>query len=256
MAVDYCVLYPCEVRNQVSTEELIEMEKAASRAEAILDIMRKQPGEHHDKPESEWTFSFAKLSSNGSQQEQDMRIGDLLKQAEPLQKLQTHCVNCPMNFLKRPFGCGGAIHYPITLNAEKWLMSRLPDDINSPQGKILTSMLHDVGITGKFVDKERSRTEVYESSTALMRKWGGLFFGKRITSSQILELLLGVGNYECKYAQIIAWFFGFLNDTFEYSKNPDNMPLPTDDPAVQEFKAFFMQVTNAAARQLEVYIDS
>lgn len=44
MAVDYYVLFPCEVRKQVGDGELLDMEKAKNRAELILETLRGNPG--------------------------------------------------------------------------------------------------------------------------------------------------------------------------------------------------------------------
>lgn len=145
--------------------------------------MRNNQQVDKNKPESEWTFKTVVLGPNGPQ-ETEMRIFDLLAEATPLETLAQHCTSCPANIRSTDFGCGGAIHYPITAQAERWLVSRLPADLNSVRGHLLTSAIADFSFSGSDIDAARSRKEIYESTVPAIRKWGG-FFPRRRRSAQV-----------------------------------------------------------------------
>jgi len=75
-------------------------------------------------------------------------IADLLAEAAPLDALSKHCQNCPANLRGTAFGCGGAIDDPITKETQRWLVSRLPDDLDTEAGQTLLSTLKDLHLDG------------------------------------------------------------------------------------------------------------
>lgn len=113
MGIDYYGSFRCKVREKISDAELLRMEKARARAETVLDIMRRNPGVNKDKPESEWTFKAVIAGPNGPQ-ETELKIGDMLREAAPLEPLAVNCPQCPFNVRSDNFGCGGVVHYPIS----------------------------------------------------------------------------------------------------------------------------------------------
>ncbi|WP_035051680.1 hypothetical protein [Andreprevotia chitinilytica] len=256
MAIDYYGLFPCKVRETISDADLLRMEKARNRANAVLDLMRNNPQTATDKPESEWTFKAVVLGPNGPQ-ETEMRIADLLAEAAPLEALAGHCANCPANVRSADFGCGGGIHYPITAQAERWLLSRLPDDLNSAPGQLLIRAIADFGFDGADIDAARNRKELYEAGKPLERKWGGFFSGKtRITSSQILHMAFGVGSLQPAHAKLIAYFLGFVNDDFNIADNPANQPQRGDDDRTVEMKYFFSVAAHSGTNNVAVLVDA
>lgn len=255
MAVDYYVLFPCEVRKQVSDAELLNMEKAKNRAELIVQTLRDNPGEHQNKPEAEWSVTMVQVGPNGSE-EVEIRVGDLLAEAAPLERLAVHCKDCPANLQKRDFGCGAAIHYPITRQAEQWMLSRLPDDLNALPGQILLRAIHDFGFDGSSIDAARSRDDLYEAKSPPVRKWGGFFSRKRITSSQLLQMMFDVGNFQPAHAKMLAMFLGYVDETGNLSYSPVNYPQPNDDPSMAQLKTFFALTAFAGANGFEVLVDA
>jgi len=256
MSIDYYGLFPCKVRESISDADLLRMEKARNRADTILDLMRNDPEVDKSIPESEWTFGLRVLGPDGPQ-ETEIRIADVLAEAAPLQELATHCVHCPKNIRSADFGCGGAVHYPITAVAEHWLVSRLPTDLSASAGRLLTQAIADFGYDGAVVDDARVRKELYEADKPQERKWGGFFSKKtRITSSQIIQMAFFVGNLQPAHAKMIAWFLGFLNDDSSISDNPLNRPQPDDDNGVIEMKLFFSVAALAGTNNIPVLIDA
>ncbi len=256
MAVDYYVLFPCEVRKQISDESLLNMEKAKNRAEAVLQMLRDNPGEHQNKPESEWSVTLTKLGANGPE-EVELRVADMLAEAAPLQQLAVHCNGCPANLQKRDFGCGGAIHYPITRQAEQWLVSRLPDDLNTQRGQLLQRAIQDFEYNGADIDAARVRDELYELKSPAVRKWGGFFSKKtRIASSQILHMMFDVGSFQPAHAKMLAYFLGYVDDEFKLVRKQDNWPRPQDDPITSNLKVFLSLTAFAGVNGFEVLVDA
>ena len=256
MSIDYYGLFPCKVREAISDADLLGMAKARNRAEMVLKLMRNDPEVDKSIPESEWTFATVVLGPNG-RQETEMRIGDVLAEAAPLQELATHCLNCPHNIRADDFGCGGAVHYPITALAEHWLISRLPTDLSAPAGRLLVQAIADFGYDGAVVDDARTRKDLFATDKPQERKWGGFFSKKtRITSSQILQMAFFVGNLQPAHAKMIAWFLGFLNDDFSIADNPLNRPQRDDDVGIGEMKLFFSVAALAGTNNIPVLIDA
>jgi hypothetical protein len=256
MAIDYYGSFACSVREAVSDVELLRMEKARNRARTVLETMRNNPQVDKRTPESEWTFKTVVLSPDGPEQS-TMRIADLLADAAPLESLANNCAVCPFNVRSTDFGCGGAIHYPITEQAERWLLSRLPDDLNSQSGKLLLRAISDFGYDGVRIDASRHRKELYECEKPLVRKWGGILQRKtRITSSQILHMAFDVGNLQAAHAKLIAHFVGFVGNDFEISKRATDAPEPSDDSRTVELKIFFAVAALAGTSNTGMHIDA
>src|SRR5687767_14557912 len=50
-----------------------------------------------------------------------------------LQPLTFHCARCPANAAGQEFGCYGCVYEPVSLEAEEWLMDRLPETLSEKQ---------------------------------------------------------------------------------------------------------------------------
>lgn len=255
MAIDYYGAFPCKVRETISDNELLRLEKARNRANAVLDVMRNDPNFDKSKPESEWSFTTVVLGPDGPQ-ETEMRVSDLLSEAAPLKELAVHCSNCPVNVRSADFGCGGAIHYPITAKSERWLLSRLPADLATPAGQLLTRAIADFHYDGREVDAARRRKEVYEADKPYRRKWGGFFAKRTITSSQVLQMAFGVGSLQAAHARLVAYFLGFVNDDFNVRNDPTDRPEHGDDHGIIEMKCFFSVAALAGTRDVSVLVDA
>jgi hypothetical protein len=256
MSVDYYINFPCKVREQVSDEDLLRMEKARNRAQFVLEMMRKD-GTKRDTPESEWTVTIKVLGPNGPEMT-EAKISDMFAEAAPLDALAVHCPGCPANLRNAAFGCGGAIHYPIERATEEWLLARLPDDISSPTGRLLMDALKEFGFDGKAIDAARARKELYVSDTPVKRTWGNWLSKKAIASSQVLQFLVGVGHLQPAHAKMAAVFFGF-NDVSPDKPTTvsfENSPHPDDIDGVAEFKMFLNAASFAGVHGFELLIDA
>jgi hypothetical protein len=256
MAIDYFGIFPCKVRESLPDGELLAKIKSRNQANAALDVMRNNLQVSGSGSESEWTVKTVALTSDGPK-ERVVRIHDLLREAAPLDALGVHCSGCAANVRNTAFGCGGAIRYPISVQAEHWLLSRLPSDLSSPQGSLLTRAIADFRYDGAVIDAGRRRKELYEADEPVERQWGGFLRKKtRINSSQILHMSFAVGNLQAVHAKLVAYFVGFLNDAFAVANTPLNFPQPDDDAATIEFKQFFRVAALAGVQNLPVFIDA
>ena len=92
-------------------------------------------------------------------------------------------------------------------------------------------------IDGKTIDASRSRKELYESAHPQQQRWSTLLFSKtKLTSSQLLQLLFGVGSLQPEHAKYIAFFLGFLNEAMIVVDSAENTPQAADEARTAEFK--------------------
>lgn len=257
MAVDYFGSFPCNVRESFTDAELLRMVKARDRARSVLDVIRNDPKSDKGKPESEWTCKVVVVGPDGPK-ERVVRIQDMLEEAAPLEALAGNCVHCPNNVRAIEFGCGGAVHYPISAHAERWLVSRLPADLESRAGRLLTRAIVDFGYDGAGIDAARARKQLCEANAPVVRKWGRWFAKKtQITSSQIIHMLIGVGSFQPGHAKLVAYFLGFLDDDFCLVDNPSNRVQPgADDQIVAELKYFLTVAARAGVQDAPVLVDA
>lgn len=155
------------------------------------------------------------------------------------------------------FGCGGAIRYPTSAEAGAWLLSRLPDDLESPAGVLLMRAIKDFGYDGAAIDQERGRKELYELDAPLRRTWGGSFARKLgVTSSRFLQMTFGLGSLQPVHAKMVAYFAGYVDDRFQAVATAVDAPAPGDDAVVAEMKRFFLAAARAGTHHAGVYIDA
>jgi hypothetical protein len=204
-----------------------------------------------------WRTVVVKTMGPAGATETTVKLHDLLQDPAPLDTLAVNCRGCQANLQNRDFGCGGAIHYPITAAAEQWLLSRLPDDLNSPRGRFLTRALKDLNFDGAAIDAARSRKELYAAARPVERKWGGSIFSRtRLTSSQVLHVLIGSGSLEPTHAKFVAYFLGFMTEAFAIDDSPNNQPSSTDEPRIAELKRFMSAVAFAGQHGVTLLVDA
>ncbi len=206
-------------------------------------------------PENERTVTVVVAGPEGPV-EQTVKIGDMLAEAAPLEALSTHCAGCPANLRDVSFGCGGAVHYPIEKSTEDWLVGRLPDSLDKPAGRLLILALRDFRITGASIDACRHREIIYASNEPVVRSWGSFVFKKKITSSQILQMLFGVGSLQPSHARMMSVYLGFVDLDMKPVIHRDNELLPDDERGVAEFKLFLRAASYAGVNGYDLFIDA
>jgi hypothetical protein len=109
----------------------------------------------------------------------------LVERTEALRRLERHCENCPANLWTDSYGCIATVRYPITPEAEGWLLDQLPDDLTIPPGAHLLRAINHFQIDGVKPRLMRQQGLV-AAPAATTRSWDGT----SISSDELLELLL------------------------------------------------------------------
>jgi hypothetical protein len=118
-----------------------------------------------------------------------------------IRPLSFHCAHCPANVAGREFGCFRIIRLPLSAEAEEWLIDLLPSSLRTPPMdtpaarqveavRDLYDRLRALEIDGAAVDGRRGDGLLVERRRPAVRKYGWRRDSIRITSSQLLELLL------------------------------------------------------------------
>jgi hypothetical protein len=205
MAVDYSIQYPCAARKQFGAPRLATMVKKQDLAEfAIARYRDAEPETDVETIVHQRTVNIGITRPDGTVEQSEVPIVQLLALAAPLQGVVEHCRRCPANIVMRNFGCINQVNYPIPLEAEEWLLSRLPDDAGAPTMKLLFKFLAGFGIDGTAVDTLRQHGNLFESKQPVTRIWKGWLSRKQISSSQILQMLVHGGPIGSAQASLYA----------------------------------------------------
>jgi hypothetical protein len=137
----------------------------------------------------------------------------LLDQAAKLQPYEPYCAGCPANVLREPFGCYGALAYPISAAVERWLMDRLPQSLESRAGRLMRAgIIEDFGYDGATsADMRRQRGLFFERAEPVRRAWRtGFLRSWGHSSNQLLEMMIGLGNLAPAHCEMLALFLGVV----------------------------------------------
>lgn len=213
MGIDYVIDRDCPVKEQLSTDGIVERIKARGRAEMVLNIVRDS-GDH--RTPSEITFQTMLQTPDGVE-EKEVSVQELLDQAAVLDDLEPHCEGCPANALGHHFGCYNYISYPLQTAAEEWLMARLPAELTGTAGHLLTAAVRDLEIDGAPVAQMRQDETFFEERTPAHRRWGGLLSRNHfeLTSDQLLQMMFAVGDLQPSHAAMVCLFLGVLPHDLE-----------------------------------------
>ncbi len=205
MGIDYVIDLDCEPKQALTTEGIVDLVKARSRAEAILAMAREDGDE---RPPSEITFEVA-INRNGTVESTEVSVQQLLDQAAELEPHRSKCASCPANRGNPAgFGCYDSISYPLEEDTERFLLSRLPDKLESPAGFMFTSALRDFAWDGAHAANMRAQGETFfRLRTAPVRRWPEL----TMTGDQVFHMMFHVGSpLGSTHAMLLCMFFGLL----------------------------------------------
>jgi hypothetical protein len=195
MAIDYIVSLECEpkrhfgggdaVRGQL---EILERLKSRNRAQAVREMIRQK-----GLPDTNPTISVQTLDPQGNTVQKKISVAELEAHAQELDAQAAACANCPANFLNQPYGCNGAINYPVPQEGEAWLMSRVQPP-GSTGAKLCAEFMDQFNVTGGAIRELRGGGfyELTKATSVPLVK--GLFKSKSLSADQLLETLLMVGE--------------------------------------------------------------
>jgi hypothetical protein len=248
MPFDFALQLPCDVRKSIPEAKLLSMVKHWGIAEfAISKFRETHPQYDMATIANECKVEISVLGPDGTAKQMPVTVAQLLALIAPLEGVKGNCKGCLANVSDRSFGCIGKVNYPITGEAEAWLLSRLPEDAKGPSLSLLFKFLADLGIDGAPVDSYRTRAQMFELKAPAVRKWGGWFDKKQITSSQLLYMLAFGGNIGPQQAQL-------------YTKLLNLTSIPSESPApssvVEQFKIFMRAISMAARLKANLHVDA
>ena len=247
MGIDYVIDLDCEPKQALGIEDIVNRIKARSRAEAVLAVAR-QNGDN--RPPHEVTFQVA-LNRNGNIETTDVSVQGLLDQAAALDAHRPHCENCPANRDNpRGFGCYDSINYPIEPDTEKFLLSRLPDKLESPAGYMFSSAMRDFAWDGAQAADMRSQGETFfRLRKPPSRTWPGLDF----TGDQLFHMMFHVGHIQSSHAMMLCMFLGLMS----MGEDPPEPAHPVQPESQNAFQmiAFINTLAFAASQKLDVLVD-
>lgn len=204
MGIDFVVDLPCVAKRTLGTQGLVDLVKARSRADAVLQIAR-QNGDL--RPAEQITFKIALMTPAGVQ-ERDARISELYAQAAALDPHRAACSSCPANGGAPGFGCYRTIAYPIPARVESFLLARLPAIASCTAGQMLRRAFSDFGWDGAHAANMRTQGQrFFEASVPEARRFDD---GFALTADQVHHMMFNVGHPNATHAMMLALFFGVI----------------------------------------------
>jgi hypothetical protein len=195
MAADYFIHLECTPKRSlgdgdavVGTATLLDLLKARHQAVLIQEAARR---DGHSP--SGISLTVRTTGPDRRPVEKTVTFEELVSKSAPLESHASACEGCPANLFSAPFGCYGIVPYPITRAAEEWLMGRV-QPTSMVGGFLCNHTVEDFGYTGEPIRKMRA-AGLLESSKAVTKVIeGGWLSKKTLTSDQILQGILAVGD--------------------------------------------------------------
>lgn len=268
MAVDYLILKDCKVKEQLTPDQFMSTIKDRNRAYYIRDMLA-QSGKSQDEIDN-FEFTHQKLTPNGIENA-TYKISNIISKTSILDTLSPNCVDCTVAN-SQPFGCFGAVSYPISAKCEKWLAEVALD--SHKKGEIYSMMLTfilDQKISGAETDEARRQGgtffELKKSIEIILSK--SFFSKKAVNTSQLIDMILGIRVMQFIHMNHLLMLFGgvFMDDAKpmdrpskfnnEYKKYVYlGLELPKDaDKSIHEFYILFQRIFLAMVNDVEIAFD-
>jgi hypothetical protein len=154
----------------------------------------------------------------------------------------THRERCPScQAAGEAYACVGLVPTPISPAAERWLVERLPEDIESLPGFLLRKAIAEYGYDGAEGERLRS-AGLLAGPGAFTRHFGPFFRRFTVSSEQLLEEMLCAGNVSPSHALAILVQLGALSLDGQPALALDQGPALGDlmkDPAARRARTRF-----------------
>lgn len=246
MAIDYVLKFPCEVRKHVPEAKLAVLVGYMSLAEfAVAEIRKSNPSLPIETILDSYQVRVSQARPDGTVEQVPMAIGQLVAQVQSIGKYKEFCRECRANIADRSFGCFAKINYPISREAEEWLMSRLPNDVKDPNLSLMLRFISDLEIDGRPVDSMRER--LCELKNPVVRRWGQAPDQKQISSSQIIHMLAFGGDIGPQQAGLYTKLFGLASVLSESHPPSSN---------IEQFKTLMCAIVMSGRLNAGIGIDT
>ncbi len=265
MAIDYIIDYSCTPKETLPTAGILERLKGEERAQAIIQLFRRNGD---GRPPSEMGFEFTRSTPEGQEETRVIVVQDLLDEAAELKPLEHHCKGCPANIGKRSFGCMGFIQYPVSQQAETWLLDQLPVPDEPLVWLLLRQGIREFEYDGHSVHLLRNADHTYFEETSVHSRRLGEF---TIDANQLFEMIFSVGNIQPNHGALILLFVHAISREMEASEIMNIVPAPgdvetcypflfqadeADDQTINEFKQFFLALYTAWKLNFPLILDA
>lgn len=263
MAIDYMIEYPCVPRQALGNEDIIELLKEHDRAYQVIRMYRESGD---NRPPSEMGFDFTRKSADGEEDTRTMVVQDVLDRVSELGKHVSHCKECPANRLKKAYGCVSFIQYPISGQAESWLLNQLPTPDEALLWLLLKQGVENFVYDGKEIAQLRQQSEALFSERVAQSRRLGEF---DLTADQVFEMIFNVGSIQPNHAGILLLFFNAIPREIEANDIMRITPAPADvatrypflhrvgehdDETLTEIKEFFHALYVAWVLDVPLYV--
>ena len=273
MAVDSVIELDCLPKRVLGAEGILERLKERQRAAEVIAWFRAAGD---SRSPDQMGFEFSRSVPGQDSGKQLIVVQDLLDHAAALDEQAGHCLGCPANIAGTAYGCVSFIDYPISANAEVWLLERLPVPDEPLVWLLLRQGIQKLGYDGASVkalreaqpDDEPGQRRYFELPIAPQRRLGEV----RVSSDQALEMILGVGpRIIPNHAGILLLFFAAIDrdldaPTIQNISSVDRsiretidfaMPVrDEDDACTRQFIAFFHALYTAWKLDKPLYVDA
>lgn len=265
MAIDYIIDYDCIPKQTLGTEGILERLKGQERARVIIQLYRESGD---DRPPSDMGFDFTRRTSE-DEETRTIVVQDVLDLVAELEPLKPHCAGCPANRTGQPFGCMGFIQYPISAEAERWLLEQLPTNKEPLVWLLLKQGVSRFQYNGEQINALRQQSDAYfESKEVITRQLGGI----RLDTNQAFEMIFNVGHIIPNHGAILLLFFNALERSEMEAPEIMNLAPATDeklnkypflhqvmqgdDTTTAEIKDFFHALYMAWALDVRLLVDA
>lgn len=266
MAIDYVIDYDCIPKQTLTTDGILERLKGQERAETIIRLFRENGD---DRPPSQMGFEFTRSTPEGQSETELVVVQDILDYAAELDPLAHHCKGCPANRTGQPFGCTGFVQYPISGDAEGWLLNQLPMPGEPLVWLLLKQGVDNFQYDGQHVALMRAQSETYfADKLAPTRRLGEIV----LDANQVFEMIFLVGDIIPNHGAILLLFYNAI-DRVELEA-PEIMGLapatpekvakheflhqvmPSDDYTTAALKHFFQALYLAWSLDVKLLVDA
>lgn len=195
MAIDYAVTLDCAARRHFGggdasrgTLDILDRLKARNRAESVREFARQQ-GLTNVSP----TVTVQTQDAQGNLVEKQISVVEMEAEAMPLDAHAAACAGCPANFQARPYGCYGAINYPVSQAGEAWLLSRVQPP-GTMGAQLCAEFMKEFRVSGDGIRQLRGQG-LYEAGKAgKVTLIKGLLKGTSLSGDQLLETIFQAGD--------------------------------------------------------------
>jgi hypothetical protein len=206
VGIDTVIDLACDPKEALGTDGIVALLKSRSRAETVIRLARE--GGDRRSP-SEITFQIRVVGPGGEPEPRAVDAQSLLDQSAALDAHAADCEDCPANLTDTPFGCVGYVSYPIERASERWLLDRLPDEIESTAGQLVSRAIADFGWEEGYAAELRRQGDMFFETTELERRsWDRDELV--VDSNQAFNMLFGVGHLGAAHCRMLSLFFGVV----------------------------------------------